>query len=372
MQNKKQAIEKILQKAGIEINGPHAWDIRVHDERLYGRILAQGSLGLGESYMDGWWDSPRIDLCIERLLRSGRYANALSIPLILLALKSRLLNLQSKIGAKKVIATHYDLDVALYKTFLDPYMQYSCGYFHNTHDLAEAQKNKMELVCKKLHLKKTDRLLDIGCGWGGFAKYAAETYGCTVVGVTLSEEQASFARTFTAGLPVEIRTQDYRDIPANETFDKIVSIGMFEHVGYKNYRRAMEKMSSLLKDDGIVLVQTIAQNITSWFGNPWVEKYIFPGGMLPSVRQIGASIEGLFIMEDWHNFGPHYHETLLAWDKNFQEHWGEIQHRYPPTFYRMFRYFFNSFAGAFKARRIQLWQIVLSKGSSDRAYERVR
>ena len=278
---------------------------------------------------------------------------------------------KSRWGAREVIEKHYDLSNELYMSFLDTYNQYTCGFFRGIEDLNTAQEQKLDLVCRKLHLKKTDRVLDIGCGWGGFAKYASQKYGCAVVGITISDEQVKYAREYTAGLPVEIRKQDYRDLKG-EKFDKIVMIGMIEHVGYKNYRKVMEVVAEALKDGGFFLLQTIGQNKSSTMGNPWSDKYIFPNGMLPSIKQLGQASEMLMIIEDLHNFGPDYHKTLLAWDKNFQANWHLIQREYSETFYRMFRYYFNSFAGAFNARRIQLWQIVFSKGSNDQVYESVR
>ncbi len=367
----KKTVKRIFQKAGVEINGNKASDIQIHNEGFYRRVLAQGSLGLGEAYMEGWWDCERIDLFIEKILRSGRYANEINLPLIFLGIKARLFNLQSRTGARKVVERHYDLNSELYMSFLGAHNQYTCGFFRGTDDLDKAQEQKMELICQKLHLKKTDKVLDIGCGWGGFAKYASEKYECRVVGITISDEQIKYAQAHTAGLPVEIRKQDYRDL-SDEKFDKIVMVGMIEHVGYKNYRKVMGVVGASLNDDGLFLLHTIGQNFTSTTGNPWSDKYIFPNGMLPSIRQIAQASEGIFMMEDWHNFGPYYHKTLLAWDHNFQKNWPKIKEQHSEIFYRMFRYYFNSFAGAFKARHIQLWQIIFSKGASDQVYESIR
>lgn len=372
MTRERAAIATLLEKADIRIGGDRPWDIRVLDERLYGRVLAHGSLGLGEAYMEGWWECDRVDLFIERLLRAGKRANEVTLSFIWLSIKMRLFNLQSRRGARRVIGAHYDLSNELYASFLDPRMQYSCAYFKDTEDLDTAQEQKLDLICRKLQLKPSDRLLDIGCGWGGLARYAHERFGCTVVGITLSHEQARYAREQVAGLPIEIRVQDYRDLPSHERYDKIVSVGMFEHVGVKNYRTLFEIVAKALEDDGLFLLHTIGQNASIRTGNPWVEKYIFPGGMLPSVAQIGKACEELFVVEDWHNFGPYYHQTLRAWDLRFQEHWGRVKGERSETFYRMFRYYFNSFAGAFKARRIQLWQVVLSKGGQDSVYQAVR
>lgn len=371
MFKEKDVVFKILQKAGVEVNGKQPWDIQVHNEKLYERVLSQGSLGLGEAYMEQWWDCERIDLFIEKILRAKQYANATTLPLLLLAIKARFLNLQSRKGARTVIDKHYDLSNELYMSFLDTYNQYTCGFFQETHDLDKAQEQKLDLICQKLYLKKTDRVLDIGCGWGGFAKFASEKYGCTVVGITLSDEQIKYARDHTAGLPVEFRKQDYRDLHG-EKFDKIVMVGMIEHVGYKNYRKVMQIVKASLKDDGLFLLHTIGQNKSATTGNPWSDKYIFPNGMLPSIKQLGQASEELMVLEDLHNFGPYYHKTLLAWDKNFQKNWHSIKDNYSETFYRMFRYYFNSFAGSFKARRIQLWQIVFSKGTNDQIYKSVR
>ena len=364
-------VARVLHAAGIEINGKNPWDIRVHDERFFKRVLVHGSLGLGEAYMEGWWDAERVDLFIERVLRSGKIASDVTLPLLGLRVKSFLSNLQSRRGAKKVIHEHYDFSNDFYASFLDPHMQYSCAYFKDTDDLAEAQLKKMELVCKKLHLKKGDRVLDIGCGWGGLVKYIATTYGCSVVGITLSEKQAAYARASVQGLPVEIKVSDYRDVH-DGSFDKIVSVGMFEHVGVKNYPTFFKSVDRLLAPHGLFLLHTIGQNITYSVGEPWVEKYIFPGGQLPSPQHIAKHSEGLFVLEDWHNFGPYYHQTLRAWDERFQKNRAEIEVAHSPRFYRMFRYYFNSFAGSFKARRIQLWQIVFTKGADDVVYPSVR
>ncbi len=255
-------------------------------------------------------------------------------------------------------------------SFLDPYNQYTCGYFKNTNDLNVAQQQKLDLICKKLQLKPDDRVLDIGCGWGGFAKYAAEHYGCHVTGISISDEQIKFAREFTRGLPVEIIKSDYRDITG--TYDKVLSIGMFEHVGYKNYRTYFKVVNSVLKADGLSLLHTIGSPISKKSGEPWVEKYIFPGGMLSSVAQIGKAVEGIFVMEDWHNFGADYDKTLMAWLKNFDAAWPKLKKKYDERFYRMWKYYLLSFAGVFRARDIQLWQIVLSKNGVPGGYSSVR
>lgn len=365
-------VRDLLRRAGITVNGKQPGDIRVHDRRFYRRVLAQGSLGLGESYMDGWWDCAKLDVFFEKVIRA-RIEEHLprSLYFGFHVLKSRVLNLQTKRRAVKVAKEHYDLGNDFYMGFLDPYNQYTCGYFKNTKDLNKAQEQKLGLICRKLQLKKGDHVLDVGCGWGGFAKYAAEHYGCRVTGITISKEQAAFAREFCKGLPVEIKLTDYRDMKGS--FDKVLICGMIEHVGYKNYRTILRTVWQCLKDDGLFLLHTIGTTVSvTTSTDPWTTRYIFPNSMLPSVRQIAQAIEGLFVMEDWHNFGAFYALTLRAWHRNFVRSWPRFRDRYGMRFFRMFEYYLLSFAGAFEARSPQLWQVVLSKNGVPGGYVAVR
>ncbi|HQI82691.1 MAG TPA: cyclopropane fatty acyl phospholipid synthase, partial [Deltaproteobacteria bacterium] len=277
----KDTIRMLLAGTGVMIDGSDPWDITVHDDRLYGRVLRYKSLGLGEAYMDGWWDCPRVDELMYRLLSArvdariwGNIAN------LLRALPAVVLNLQSRRRSPIIVERHYDLDNELFLSFLDPYNQYSCAYFEGTDDLDAAQLNKLDLICRKLGLRREDRVLDIGSGWGGFGRYAAERYGCSVVGVNISREQNAYARRFCKGLPVEIRQCDYRDIEGS--FDKVVSVGMFEHVGRKNYRSFMNKVLRVLKQGGVFLLHTIGNNVSRRTRDPWMDRYIFPNGELPS------------------------------------------------------------------------------------------
>jgi cyclopropane-fatty-acyl-phospholipid synthase len=356
----RKVIEGLFSEAGVAIDGPNPWDIQVQDERFYGRLVRDRSLGLGEAYMEGWWDCQQLDEFICRILKSGieeRVNNNLLERLALLA--PRVFNLESKARSKRVAERHYDLGNDLFTSFLDPYNQYSCAYFEGTEDLNEAQQRKLELVCRKIDLQPDDRVLDIGCGWGGFSRYVAEHYNCSVTGVNISREQVRYAREHCKDLQVCVLECDYRELEG--TFDKIVSIGMFEHVGWKNYRRCMDAVHRCLDDGGIFLLQTIGGNESRVKVDPWVTKYIFPVGMVPSIAQIGRAIEGLFVMEDWHNLGPHYEKTLLAWNQNFQQAWGLLRGTYDERFKRMWEYYLLSSAGAFRARDVQLWQIVLTK-----------
>ncbi len=355
----KSFIAKLLNSVGITINGKEPWDIQVHDENFYSRILNDGALGLGESYMDEWWDCKELDTFFYKILRAG-LDEQIKIParFKFKILLSKLFNFQSRQRAGQVARQHYDLGNDLYSTMLDKRMIYSCGYWKNAQTLDEAQEAKLDLICQKLQLKPGLRLLDVGCGWGGLAKYAAEKYGVTVVGVTISKEQYEYAKQYCAGLPIEIRLKDYRDI--NEKFDRIVSVGMFEHVGHKNYSVFMQTIKRALKDDGIFLLHTIGVNEYYPMANEWINTYIFPNGALPTIAQIGKSVEKIFVMEDWHNFGACYDKTLLAWYQQFIHGWDKLKEKYDHRFYRMWTFYLLSCAGCFRARSTELWQIVFS------------
>ncbi len=354
-------VETLLSEVGIAINGSNPWDIRINDDRMFGRVISEKNLGLGESYMEGWWDCDQIDELIFRILRGNLKEKIRgNIRFIVPYLLARLSNRQSKKRAYQVAQTHYDLDNDLFMSFLDPYNQYSCAYFDdNSDDLTQAQVRKMKLICAKLELSPDDHLLDIGFGWGGLARFAAENYGCTVTGVNISREQISFAKDFCKGLPVRILERDYREIEGE--YSKIVSVGMFEHVGYKNYRTFMESVHHCLSNDGIFLLHTIGSNDSGINTDPWINKYIFPNGMLPSLAQITRAVEGLFVIEDLHNLGPHYDRTLMAWNKNFQAARESFKTKYGERFVRMWEYYLLSCAGAFRARYNQLWQILMTK-----------
>lgn len=360
MQKHRKVFEQLLTETGIVINGPEPWDIQVRDERFYTRVLKDGSLGLGESYMAGWWDCARIDEFICRLLKSNLEEKIRgNLRTILFYLSARIFNLQSPGRADIIARRHYDIGNDFFFSFLDPCNQYSCGYFQRTDDLADAQRKKLDLICRKIDLQNGDHVLDIGCGWGGFARYAAEHYGCTVTAVNISEEQIQYAKDYCRGLPVEILREDYRQIRGS--FDKIVSVGMFEHVGQKNYRTFMEVVHHCLKEEGIFLLHTIGGNVSRISCDPWINRYIFPNGMLPSIAQIGRAVEGLFVIEDVHNLGPHYKKTLKSWNDRFQKAWTGLAGRYDETFKRMWEYYLLSCAGAFCARHIQAWQVVMTK-----------
>jgi cyclopropane-fatty-acyl-phospholipid synthase len=365
-------VRNLASTFGVEINGQRPWDIQVHDARFYRRVLADGSLGLGESYMAGWWDCNDLGDFFYRLFLAGVDArDPARFRLRLMGLMARLRNLQSRQRAPHVAEAHYNKTIAAYRNMSDKWITLSCGYWKDARDLDEAQDRKLDLVCRKIGLARGERVLDIGCGFGSFARFAAERYGCAVTGINLSSEQIRVARELARGLPVEIVQCDYRETHryrGDRPFDKIVSIGMFEHVGYKNIRPYMEAAHHCLADGGLFLLHTIGSNVSQHYNDPWYDKYIFPNGMLPSIQQIAAAIEGLFVMEDWHNFGPDYARTHQAWYERFDRSWEGPK---SDPFYRMWKYFLLSSVGGFKARHKQLWQIVLSKGGVQPRYERV-
>ena len=351
-------VEELLTHAGVALNGGRPWDIRVHNEKLYPRVFAQGSLGLGEAYMDGWWDCERLDECFSRLMRAHLDGRFRPWKDGLRHARARLTNRQNRTRAVEVGWRHYDVGNDLYARMLDRRMIYSCGYWQNTDSLDEAQEAKLGLIGRKLGLQPGMRVLDIGCGWGGTARYLAEHCGVEVVGVTISGAQARFARESCRGLPIDIRLQDYRQL--HETFDRVLSVGMFEHVGCKNYRTFMEVVRRCLVPDGLFLLHTIGGNQTVIRTDSWIDRYIFPNSMLPSAAQITTAAEGVFVLEDWHNFGADYDRTLMAWFRNFDRSWPELQEKYGERFYRMWKYYLLSCAGTFRARRNQVWQIVFS------------
>jgi len=356
----KRIIEELLDLAGIKINGPNPYDPQIHDERFYNRVLSQTALGLGESYMDGWWDCEALDEFFTRALRA-RLDDSVkgNIKIWWHALRSRLFNLQAVHRAHQVGKKHYDVGNDLYQRMLDKRLNYNCGYWKNAKTLDEAQEAKLELVCKKIGLQPGMTVLELGCGWGAFAKYAAEKYGAEVTGVTVSEEQVKLGRELCKGLPVKLELADYRSVSGK--YDRVISIGIMEHVGYKNYRTYMEVVDRTLKENGIAFIHTIGSNISVTTANAWTTKYIFPNGMLPSIAQLGRAMEGLFVMEDWHNFGPDYDKTLMAWYANFEAAWPELKDKYGERFCRMWRYYLLSSAGGFRARQTQLWQIVMTR-----------
>ena len=350
-------VDEILAEADIRINGDRPWDIQLHREEALDEIVARHSIGLGETYMRGDWDVQALDQFIYRLLDADLSRYISNWRNIWPYLRSYLLNLQSRRRAFEVGEHHYDLGNEFYSAMLDSRLTYSCGYWKNAETLGEAQEAKLDLICRKLQLEPGMRLLDIGCGWGSLIGYAAQKYQVECVGVTISREQRAYVAERYANLPITVHLQDYRIL--DEPFDRIASVGMFEHVGHKNHREFMQVSKRCLKKDGILLLHTIGKAKPA-HTDPWVEKYIFPNGEIPAASQITKAAQGLLTCEDLHNFGPDYDKTLMAWHDNFERNWPRFADRYGRRFYRMWRYYLLMCAASFRVRRMQLWQWMLS------------
>jgi cyclopropane-fatty-acyl-phospholipid synthase len=378
--------KKLLKLADIKINGNRPWDIQVLDSRFYKRGLS-GSIGFGESYMDGWWESKQMDETIARIVRADLPNKIKLTPQMLLFLaRNKFLNVATVKKSYKVGKLHYDVGNELYEKMLDQEMNYTCGYWKGLGDpltawkdpknLDRAQIAKVDLVCRKLGLKKGMKVLDTGCGFGNFARFAAANYGVEVVGCTVSIEQAVKARERCKGLPVKIYHKDYRELKLKNDFDRVASIGIMEHITHKNYDEYLQITSNALKDGGLMLLHTIGYGKSVTAGDPWSEKYIFPNSHLPSIAQIGKAAEGKYVFEDLQNFGLYYYPTLMSWWQNFDKNWSKLKKenpdKYDEVFYRLWKYYLLSFAGAFKARDLHLWQIVLSKNPKAAVYEAVR
>lgn len=371
MTTPKQLCADLFRLAKIEINGSNPWDPQVRNDAFYTRALSEGNMGLGEAYMEGWWECEQLDEFIHRALTAKLDGNVRKNPRVLFQfLMALLFNMQRKSRAFQVGEKHYDTGNDLFETMLDKRLTYTCGYWKQADNLDEAQEAKLNLVCHKIGLKASQSVLDIGCGWGSFAKFAAKNYGVSVVGITVSKEQVALGRKRCQGLPIEFRLQSYTQLDGQ--FDHVVSLGMFEHVGYKNYRSFFEVARRAIKNEGLLLLHTIGSNHSAKTTDPWLSRYIFPNSMLPSMKQISTAIDGLFVMEDLHNFGADYDKTLMAWHENFVNGWHSIQDNYSERFYRMWCYFLLACAGSFRARHNQLWQIVLSKDGVPGGYVSLR
>lgn len=384
-------IRSLFNSAGIFIGGPNPWDIHVHNQGFYKRVMREGSLGLGESYMDGWWDCERIDEFIYRLVKADVHWKILN-PFLLfkspslvfqyISLAKKFIDYKfhnSQTGGKafQVGKVHYDTGNDLFRLMLDKRMVYTCGYWQDASNLDDAQEAKLDLVCRKLGIKKGMKILDIGCGFGSFVKYAAGKYGAKCLGITISREQAELAERLNSWFNVEVRLQNYEDLDTTEKFDRVISIGMFEHIGVKNHRKYMKLVHDCLKDGGLSMVHTIGRKPRTGPPDLWIAKYIFPNGMIPSERNMRESSKDLFQILDWHNFGSdHYYRTVMCWIENFEQNWDKIktdyQSRLHGKFYRMWRYYLHLCAGVFKAEKLDLWQVVFSKGVHPGRYIPIR
>ncbi len=358
-------VAKILASSDVQLDGTRPWDIRVHDHRFFDRVLSHGSVGLGESYMDGWWHAEALDEFFDKVQRIELYKQVGRLNAFWLALKGQIINRQTARRSQDVGREHYDLGNDLYEAMLGETMQYTCGYWRSASTLHEAQMQKLDLIARKLHLSPNMDVLELGSGFGGLARFLTSEYRCRVVSYNISAEQVAYARDLCHGLPVRFEQRDYREAAKEpEDFDRVVSIGLCEHIGYKNYRSFLNLVHARLKDGGLFLLHTIGGNASYTSTDAWIDKYIFPNGMVPSIVQLGNAMEYHWVVEDWHNFGPDYDRTLMAWWNNFNRAWPDLQKKYGERFYRMWKYYLMASAGTFRSRKLQLWQIVMSKGDA--------
>ncbi|MCW9059585.1 MAG: cyclopropane fatty acyl phospholipid synthase [Gammaproteobacteria bacterium] len=368
-----ESLRRLAAEAGVAFNGSAPWDIQVYDPQVYSRIFSHGSLGFGQAYMDGLWDAESLDELFAHLLRhdiDAKLVGRVRLRLLGDVMRHRLFNLQKRERAFQVGERHYDIGNEVFTAMLDSSMSYSCGYWERADNLEQAQQAKLDMICRKLELRPGEHLLDIGCGWGGLAYHAAAHYGVEVTGITVSKEQQEMARERCAGLPVHIELKDYRELEGR--YDKLVSVGMFEHVGPRNYPVFFETAARLMKDEGLFLLHTIGNFLTRPCVDPWIDRYIFPNGKLPSAREIATAVEGGFLIEDWHNFGADYDRTLMAWWRNFDAAWPRLEARCGRRFYRMWKYYLHCCAGFFRSGQGQLWQLVLSRRGRQAVYRSVR
>ena len=373
-------IRAITDPVDVGFAGERPWDLQVHNPALFGDLIRRGSLALGEAYVRGDWDCAALDQLFTRLLRSSlsrQVASGFLPSAQLLGVLRRQaehwINWQTRRRSTRVAELHYDIDHRIYAATLDSRLIYSCAHWQYADDLETAQLHKLQRICLKLELEPGMRLLDVGCGWGALAAYAAQAHGVEVVGITLSRQQAAFCQQC-YGDQVQVLHCDYRSeqLRSLGPFDRIVSIGMLEHVGRKNDRVYFETLSHLLVPDGLLLLQTIGSHDTNFDLDPWIDTYIFPAGRLPSAQQLSVGFESWFLLQDWENFGCDYDQTLVAWNQNFERVWPALQAEIKHGFERFWRYYLLSCAGFFRSGQGQLWQLVLSPKAACRSYRSTR
>jgi len=364
----KNYIHSLLKSADITINGPEPWDIQVHDKSLYTDGVLLGSLGLGDGYTNGKWDVEKIDIFIEKLI-TAKPVPAINIAYLGFIVRDALINTQAGKRAFHVAHKHYDLGNEMYEYMLGESMGYSCGLYLSDKDtLTDAQYNKFDALCIKLKLKPGMKVLEIGSGWGTFARHAAKNYGVEVLGLTVSEEQKIFAEKRCEGLPVEFVLLDYKKLDKSYTgyFDRVVSIEMIEAVGKKNFKDYFSTIERSMKPNGLFGLQVI---IGQGIPDPFMSTRIFPNGLTPSIVQITDSIKGVLHIKSLDSFGTDYEKTLLSWEANFVKHWNKIsklknengEYLYDDKFYRMWRYYLLCCAATFRVGMNDDAQIIMSK-----------
>ncbi len=349
--------------------------VKVRDPVFYSRLLLHGALGGGEAYMKGYWECQKLTAMIELFLCNRAYLGRLGpgVPWVAkpLALLRRYLRRNTLRGSRRNIAAHYDLGNALFELFLDPTMTYSCGIFeHPQASLQDASVAKLERICRKLQLKSTDHVLEIGTGWGGFALYAARHYGCRITTTTISRQQYEYARqrVCNAGLEdrITLLPDDYRQLQGR--YEKLVSIEMIEAIGHRNFGTYFQKCSELLKADGTMLLQSITiadqRYPQAKESVDFIQRYIFPGGCLPSVAALAESVAGNTDMRIFHleDIGPHYATTLQHWRRRFLANAEKVrQLGYSERFVRMWQYYLAYCEGGFRQQAIGTVQLLLVK-----------
>jgi cyclopropane-fatty-acyl-phospholipid synthase len=350
--------------------------VRVHDERLFRRVLFGGDVGFGEAYMDGDWSADDLVAVVRLAIRNlALFEDRNRLFSTVSRWRDRLshrLRPNSRRGSRANIRFHYDLGNEFYRLFLDPSMAYSCGIFRSADDSLEAaQQEKYDRICRKLRLGPSDRVLEIGTGWGGFAVWAATRYGCHVTTTTISAEQHAYAADLFARLglgpdSVSLRREDYRDLTGR--FDKVVSIEMFEAVGFRNYDGFFGQCDRLLTPDGTMLLQAITvtdQRFERYLATPdWIRKYIFPGGELASVAAILQSLRRATSLALYHaeEIGAHYARTLRAWRQRFMTSLDRVRALgFDDRFIRAWEYYLASCEAAFLERQIGDVQLLLTK-----------
>lgn len=359
-------LRELFAKAGVTIGGREPWDLQVRESRAFDRVMRDGSIGFGEAFMEGWLDCPRVDQLADRVYRHDLAEQIDAKTAVFEAFKARVNPFGTRKRSFEIGERHYDTGNDLFEVMLDPYMIYSCGYWERAQTLEDAQRDKLELICRKLELQPGMRLLDIGCGWGGLARYAAEHFGVSVVGISVSKEQVELARRLAAGLPIEFRLVDYREV--DETFDRVVSVGMFEHVGRRHYREFFDVCGRCLAPGGLFLLHTVGY-LKEEPINPWYDKYVMPGVEFPTVANIVDHLGPNLALENFQTWeGSHYDRTLMAWFDRFDAGFDRLKHRYDDRFYRMWKLYLQGCAGGFRAGQMRVWQLVFSRGDLPSGY----
>ncbi len=356
--------QELFALAGIKINGDQPCDIQVRNNAAFVRLFGYGSLGWGEAYVDGYWDCEQLDDFVCRCLIANLTGHFRPSD-FLLFLRARLLNRSFPTLA---VPKHYESGIELFEKMLDQRLIYSSGYWKNATTLNEAQEHKLDLVAEKLGLKAGMKVLDIGCGWGGAIRYFAERYKVSGLAVTTSKNQYDVACQTCKDLPIEIRLHDYREV--SEQFDCSYSIEMLGHLKPKHYKHYFQFVNRTLREGGSHLVQVAGSSMRAVRSDPWVQRYIFPGGYVPAPSQLIAAAQASLNLEDWQILTKDHDQTFMAWHENLSAAWKDFEEEVDERTVRMWRYYLLSFAGVFRSNASQLWQIVFSKSAVNPTYKR--